>query len=568
MNKEKKIIHISKNASSLFIIVIIILLNLIARNLFFRIDLTSEKRYTISHETKQILKELDDVVFIRIYLDGELNNQLQQFQKNITELLDEFRVYSRNIEYELVDPFEDVSPKVRNNILSDLNKKGLSPINIHHKKKDGSITEKIIIPGAIVIHNGIEMSLNLLMNNPGKSSENNLNNSIESLEYNFISTIKNLTYKTTDKIAFIEGHGEFSDPYLGDIMKELSKSYQVDRGIINGQPYILDNYKAIVIAGPVKEFSESDKFVIDQYIMKGGKVLWLIDPVMVDFDSLANGSTLAFANNLNLEDMLFRYGIRLNPVLIQDAQCSFIPINVALKGSAPNFQSVPWLYYPLFSPPDNNLISQNLNLVYSRFASTIDTIGSRNKIKKTPLLISSGYSKVVKTPTIISLSEINNPPSDKEFNAPQRLTGVLLEGKFESVFRNRMVSEYVEFPINGVLEESESTKMIVIADADIIRNDVQETSRGISISPLGFDRYTNQTYGNKNFLINAINYLADDTNLLKLRGREFKLRLLSRSKLSTQIVKWQVINLIAPLLLLIISGFIFYMIRKAKYSRL
>lgn len=561
-------IKYSRTSKTILLIVFLVLVNLLSTGYFFRIDLTSEKRYTLSDETKNLLKNLNDIVFIRIYLDGELNIPLKHFQKNIIETLDEFKVFAGNkLEYELVDPFDGVNEKTRQKILGELNEKGLNPVNIRHSGKDGSVSEKIVIPGAMIIYHGTEIPVNLLLNNPGKSGEENLNNSIESLEYTFIGNIKNLTSETTSKIAFIEGHGEWPDPFVGDMMKELSRSYQIDRGRLNNQPGILDNYAAIVVAGPVREFSEADKYIIDQYIMNGGKVLWLVDAVNVDFDSLANGYSLAIPNNLNIEDMFFRYGIRINYNLIEDAQCTFIPVNVALAGSPPNFQPAPWLYYPVISPPSNNPITQNLNMVLCRFASSIDTIEARKNIKKTPLLVSSPQVITRETPAIVRLDEINKPPSANDFTLPPQVIGILLEGKFESVFKNRSVINYFDKIPANKKDEGVETKQIIISDADIIRNDVKQTPSGPSISPLGFDRYSNQTFGNKDFLANALSYLTDNKNLLALRGREFKIRLLNRTKLNSERLKWQVINVGMPVLLMLLTALIFSTIRRARYSK-
>lgn len=554
--------------TTLVLLAIIILINLIGRNLFFRIDLTTEKRYTLSEDTRTILKELDDVIFVRVYLDGELNIPLTNFQGSIQEILDEFRTYAgNNLQYELSDPFTGANMQMRAKILKDLYNKGLRPVNIHHRTKDGSVTEKIIIPGAIVNYNGIEIPLNLLLNDPSKSSEENLNNSIESLEYTFISTISNITNNQVNKVAFLEGHGEWPRIFVEDIMTELSKSFQVDRGNISGAPGILDPYSCVVIAGPVNKFEEADKYVIDQYIMKGGKVLWLLDAVSVDFDSLARGYSLALPNELNLEDMLFRYGARINHVLIRDAQCNALKINVALAGNEPEFKLSPWVYSPLITPSEKHIISNNLNMVLSQFASSIDTIEGRKNIRKTPLLQSSAISGTVEIPTLVRLDEINLLPGREELSEPGQIIGVLLEGEFESVFKNRMDDEYFDKNPGKTIQKSKPTKMVIIADADIIRNDVAETKNGPSISPLGYDRNTNQTYGNKEFLSNVVSYLSDGPNLLALRGRKFKIRLLNKTIVNSERLKWQLINLLIPVLLIIIFGLAYNYLRKSYYTR-
>lgn len=546
---------------TILLLLSILLINIIVQKKFFRIDLTSEKRYTLSNETKKILENLNDVVFIRIYLDGNLDIPLKQFQKNIIEQLDEFRVYSGSqLEYELIDPFAGVEPSLKEKIKKELVLKGLKPTEVPH-------TDMMVFAGATIAYKGVEIPVNLLMDTPWKSREENINNSVESLEYAFISTIKNITAKRIEKIAFIEGHGEFPEVFTGDMMMELSKSFQIDRGKINGKPGILDEYKAIVIAGPVTAFSEADKFVIDQYIMKGGKVLWLIDGVNVDFDSIATGYSVAVPNNVNLDDMLFRYGVRINQVLIEDAQCNQIPINVAPKGNAANFQPFPWMYYPLITPSEENEITQKTNLILVRYASPIDTVGSRKNIIKKPLLITSPVCRIRKVPGIISLSEISMEVDPKSFNLPPQMVGILLEGKFESAFKNRILTGLVDSVPQKVLTESVITNMVVISDADIIHNDVKYSSGGPSVIPLGYDRFSKQTFGNRDFLINVISYLANDTDLLKLRGREFQLRLLNKNKLEKERIKWQLINLAIPVVLIIILGIAYSLLRKYKYQR-
>jgi ABC-2 type transport system permease protein len=546
---------------------ILIVVNVIVQHIFFRIDLTTEKRYTISDESKKILSDLKEVVFIRVYLDGDLNIPFKKFQGNIRDFLDELHVYGRNnIQYEFFNPLEDISKQAQGKTIQELYDKGLRPTNILQRDKEGGTSEKIIFPSAIIRYKDFEIPLNLLVNNPGQNSEQNLNSSKESLEYSFISAIKNITSNKTEKIAFIEGHGELNEYEVNDISNELSKSYQVDRGTINGKPGILDEYKAIIIAKPVVPFSEPDKFVIDQYIMNGGKVLWLIDAVQVSLDSMINGNTMAINLQLNLDDLLFRYGFRINPVLVQDIQCNLIPVNVALQGSNPNFKPVPWLYFPLISPHPGHPVTQNQNMIFCRFANTIDTIEGRKGIKKIPLLTTSQNTRNVITPAIVSLNEVRSMPQKSEFNKSNLLIGAIFEGKFESAFKNRGMAAYFKNAVE-VKETSKATKMAVIADGDIIRNDVRYTSTGPAISLLGYDRFTRQTFGNKDFLVNLIEYLANDNNLLKLRGREFNLRLLNKEKMTSQRLFWIILNISVPSVIVILFGFSLYFIRKHKYSK-
>ena len=549
------------------IIAIVLLVNIIGQGWFFRLDLTAENRYTLSASAKEILKNLDDIVFVRVYLEGDLNIPFKKFQNNIHDMLDEFKIYGRSkLQYQFVNPLEDVAPNMQNQIMEQLYNQGLKPTNIHQRDKEGGVSEKIIFPGAMIMYRDIEIPLNFLSNNPGLTAEQNLNNSNESLEYVLISTIKNITNSATEKIAFIEGHGELNETEVQDISVELSKSYQIDRGIINGNPGILDEYKAVIIAKPTERFSEADKFVIDQYIMKGGKVLWLIDAVQASLDSLINGETLAFVTDLNLDDIFFKYGLRINPVLVQDIQCNVIPVNVALPGNQPNFQRVPWLYYPLIEPSPNHPVSQNLNPVLSKFVNSIDTIAARKGNKKTALLTTSAFSRTVKVPAIVSLAEIRNAPDKNSFNQSHLITGILLEGEFESAFKNRGIDAYFENP-PPVLEKSQPTKMAVIADGDLIKNEVGKSTQGPSIFPLGYDRYTRQTFGNMDFLVNLVQYLADNNNLLELRGREFKLRLLDKEKIVSQRKKWIWLNMLIPSLIVIVFGIFYMYYRRYRYTK-
>jgi ABC-2 type transport system permease protein len=569
MIKVRFIKSVRRNDLSILlgVFAIILFINIILQNLFFRIDLTTERRYTLSRETKAILNNLDDVVSIKIYLKGELNIPFKKFQESIYNLLDEFKVFGKsNLQFEFVNPFENTIKQMQGKIIAELYDKGLRPSNIYQRDKEGGSSEKIIFPSALVTYKDHEIPLNLLLNNPGLGPEQNINNSIESLEFNFISTIKNITINKTEKIAFTEGHGELNEYEVNDISVELSKSYQIDRGQINGRPNLLHEYKVIIIAKPTIEFSEPDKFIIDQYIMNGGKVLWLIDAVQVNFDSLVNSMTMALIPNLNIDDLLFRYGVRINPVLVQDIQSNVIPVNVALKGNTSNFQPVPWFYYPLITPSNEHPVTHNLNLILCRFANSIDTIEARKGIRKIPLLVSSPISRIKAVPAIISLEEINEHPKKDNFNASNILIGTLLEGEFESAFKNRGISKYfINDPI--VVEKSRPTRMAVITDGDIIRNDVRYTAKGPVISPLGYDRFTHQTFGNKEFLVNLIQYLADDNNLLNLRSREFKLRLLDKEKITSHRSLYILFNMVMPSCFIIILGIAFVFFRKIKYTR-
>jgi ABC-2 type transport system permease protein len=531
-----------------------------------RIDFTSEKRYTLANISKTTLRELDDIVYVKVYLDGKLNTQLKRLQITIRETLDEFRIYGKdNIHYEFINPSDAESEELRNEKYKELYAKGLIPVNIKDTDEEGEESEKIIFPGAIIHYKNASVAVNLLKNNQLLSSEENLSNSRQSLEYELINMIINITSKKVDKIAFIEGHGELNEWETAGITRELANFFQVDRGIINGNYGVLDAYKAIVIAKPSIAFSEADKFVIDQYIMKGGKVLWFIDPVKIDLDSLVMGSTVAMPNDLNLDDMLFKYGVRVNQVLVKDINSNVIPINTALAGAKADFTPTKWPYFPLLQGNPEHVTGKKLNLIAGRFTSSLDPIGDSLEVRKTVLLSTSPNSKSVNTPAFVSLDELQKAPSLKEFNQSNLPVAILLQGTFSSVFQNRILQQ-VKPDSAAFKNKSPETSMLVVGDGDIIRNEVRYTAQGPVPMPLGFDNYTKQTYGNKDFILNVVNYITGNKELIQLRSREFKLRLLNEEMYKAEKTKWQVLNLVLPILLVILFGISFAYERKRKYA--
>ncbi|MCD4832823.1 MAG: gliding motility-associated ABC transporter substrate-binding protein GldG [Bacteroidales bacterium] len=549
-------------------LVIILLVSYISSNIYFRLDLTADKRYTLSDATVEILDSLEDVVYIEIYLDGEMPIGFQRMQKSIHELMDEFRVIaSSNIQYQFINPSKSSDQSKRNALYQDLYDRGLNPTNVKDRDEEGGLAEKILFPGAIITYQEKETPINLLVNNPGLSAEVNLNNSIQSLEYKFIDAIRKITTKQRKKIAFIEGQGELDEFYTGDITRSLNEYYEIDRVTIKEYINILDPYDAVIIAGPTEQYTEKSKFIVDQYIMNGGKVLWFVESVKISMDSLsAGGATFALMNDINLSDQLFKYGVRINPNVIQDVQCAVIPVNTAIAGTQPKFAPAPWLYFPLLVAPDNNPVTKNLNMIKSEFPGVIDTVGSNSEIKKQVLLTSSPNSRVLNVPLLVSLTQVSEKLDPLTFNQQNNPIAVILKGQFESVFKNRMINEYIAGQEFNFKEKSKFTKMIVVSDADIIKNDVRQRADGIFITPLGYDRYTKQTYGNKEFVMNAVHYLVDESGILDIRSREFKLRLLDKSKIQEEKTKWKIINTILPVLFIIIFAILLAYIRKRKYT--
>lgn len=534
----------------------------------FLVDLTTEKRFTVANESKTILKNLDDIVYVKVYLEGDLPVGFKKLRNAIRETLDEFRVYAKsNIQYEFINPSENPDEKTRNSIYTDLEKKGLKGIGIKSHDKEGGETDKVIFPGAIVTYKGTDFPVKLLMNNVSLSAEENLNNSMETVEYSLIKGIYDLTNKNVAKIGFLEGQGELSNMQIADIDRELSNYYKVEPVLINGKPGTLDSYKAIIIAKPTLAFKEQDKFVLDQYIMNGGKVLWFMDEVNVNADSIASrGATVGFINDLNIDDQLFTYGVRINPSLVQDIQCNQVPIITAGTTGQPRPVPAPWLYYPLISPLVDHPITRNLNLIWTKYPSQIDTLAIPG-IHKTPLLKTSQYTKLVKAPLFIQLSEVKNKMVRSDFNKPNQTIAVLLEGRFPSLFRNRQTKDILPESTAQLKTESQPTKMIVVADGDLLANDVRMSPKGPMITPLGFDKYTNQTFGNKEFVINALDYLTNESGLMALRAKEYKLRILDRALIRDERLKWQMINIILPVLLVIAFGLFYNSSRKRRYAQ-
>lgn len=530
-----------------------------------RVDLTGDKRYTLSPQTKTILSELKNDVYLQVYLDGEMPVQFKKMRRSVREILDEFRIRSHGrVGYDFINPSEGNDLKQRNDRQVELSNKGLAAINVQAGDDEGGTTTRVIFPGMIVNYNGIEVPVNFLKNNRALSGEQNIANSIEGLEYEIIQTIATLAADTIYKIAFTEGHGEFDEYQVADITIALAKFFTVDRGIIGGRAGILDGYSAIIVAGPTESFDEKDKFVIDQYIMNGGKVLWLADMVYVNTDSLTMGETMAMYKPIGLGDQLFRYGARINPVLVQDIESMVIPMKVLGPTGETQMISVKWPYYPLLVPSVSHPVTRNINRVKSEFVNSVDTVGLDPSIRKTILLSTSPASRISTPPFIISLSEAGLPLQKFDFNRGTVPVAVLLEGAFQSVFRGRIIPGVNEG--RSIRETGEPTRMIVVADGDIIRNEVSYNSGSPVPQMLGLDRYTDQVYGNKDFIINCLNFLVDDNGLMELRSRELKLRLIDQPMVRKNLLLIRIINILVPVLLVALAGVIYGVIRKRNYT--
>ncbi|HET6558943.1 MAG TPA: gliding motility-associated ABC transporter substrate-binding protein GldG [Prolixibacteraceae bacterium] len=544
----------------------IVFIAFLSSQLFFRLDLTAEKRYSITDVSKEVVEKLDQPVNITLYLDGELPAGFRKLQKSIEEKIADYNAYSaRLINLSIVDPYEMADVKRRNQLFADLTGKGLQPTDIRQNNEQGTVTRRIF-PGALIHYGDKEMSLNLLKNNPALHAEVNLNNSIETLEYEFTNAFSELISTESQAVAFLNGHGELSEYETNDFAQALSQKYTVTRVTAQQLQAGSAKIKTLIVANPREPFTENDKFLLDQYLMNGGRILWLIDPVMVSLDSLSRGEmTLAFPLDLNLDDQFFKYGVRLNTNLVQDVECLMIPVNTAPANQPAKFTPAPWYFSPLLIPSENHVISRNLNRVKAEFVSPIDTVGKTENMRKTVILTTSPYSLVSETPMEVSLASVNNPPDRRLFRQPAQPVGVLLEGTFSSVFTNRMVSSY-GVKASEIKNESEPTRMIVFSDGNLVANKYRFTGGAPEFLPMGYDQYSQQTFGNKALLLNAVNYLSDDQGLMELRSRVFKIRMLDKVKLREGKTTWQTINVMVPLLLIALFGGIYTFVRRRRYK--
>ena len=542
---------------------VIILINTVSGYFFARFDLTQEKRYTLSEATTDQLENLEDVVFIRVYLEGNLPTEFRELHDATKELLDEFRAYGgMNIEYEFINPSISPDEKVRVEVYKELTRQGLQYTNIRMQAGDKT-SEQIVFPGAIISFHGREVPIQILKSVAGATEQEMIAASIQQLEYEFVSAIRRVNQATKKSVAFIGGHGELSELETADAKRALEEFYEVERVTLDQKVNALDGFDAIIIARPDSAYSEQDKFIIDQFIMNGGKSLWMIDPVFARMDSLRTSNlTMGLKLEHNLDDQLFKYGVRLNADLVMDIQCINKPIVTGYIGNQPRQEMFPWYYEPLLSGNQEHPISANIERVKTEFVSTMEAI-EVDSVSSTPLLLTSDQCRTVKVPTRISFNILRDPPKYEMFTDGPLPTALLLEGKFPSVFTNRLPKRLLADEGLKFKERSVDTKMIVVSDGDIIRNPVSLSDQ--KFYALGFDKYTQTLYGNRAFVLNSMNYLCDDSGLLNVRSKEFKIRLLNQAKIESERYYWQVLNTAAPLVIVLLMGIGFYYWRKRRF---
>lgn len=545
----------------------LVLLNVLGNAFFTQLDLTEEKRFTLTQPTRELLRSVDDVVYVRVLLEGEFPAGFKRLQRATRELLQDFRGYSPWIEFEFEDPNEGTAEEV-NRRRKELSELGINPTNLRLKDTEGT-EEKLIYPWAIVYYKGREAYVNLLENQGMQNPHVVLNNSIALLEYKFANAISKLMKGSKPYIAFTVGHGELNELERKDLVNHLADYYNVGTFVLDSAGYIPDEVSVLIVARPRGPFSEKDKFKIDQYIMRGGKVIWLIDRLNAALDSLRGREAFVpFDYDLNLEDLLFKYGIRIEPNLLLDLQCGVIPQVVGMQGGQPQIDMFKWYYFPIVTPDLDHPITKGLDGIYLEFPSTIDTtVRIKTPVKRTVLLHSSPYSRVQYSPVRLNFDILHYEPDPEKFSKGPYPVAMLLEGEFPSLYEHRITDQ-----MRAGLEEmgrpfkarSLPTRMLVVSDGDIARNPVNPDG---TIMPLGYNRFMRYQFANRDFLLNAIEYLQDPDGVIAARAKDVKLRLLDTVRARKERIKWQLLNLVAPIVFLILFGIGWNWWRRRKYAR-
>jgi gliding-associated putative ABC transporter substrate-binding component GldG len=555
----------------LFLLIVLIGFNYLASVVHTRIDLTQEKRYTLSPATKKLIKGLHDKVTVTVFLSGDMPAGFKKLSNSTKEMLQEFKeLGGSNIQFKFEKPGEGLSDTAKEKMQLHLDSLGLKPTNIKVQAKAGEAQEeRLVYPGALIKYRDREVAIDLLQGQDMMGGIQSLNNAEALLEYKMARSIQKITADTVPAIGYLVGNGEPLTYNVFDLIdRTLRQEYRFGFVPIDSVPVIPSVFDALVIVKPTTPFNEKQKLKIDQYIMQGGKVFWLIDKLYAEMDSLmrSHSDFVAYDRNLNLDDQLFKYGVRINGDLLQDLQCDKIPLVVGNYGNQPQMQLVPWPYFPTLSSYSNNPIAKNLDNVLSIFPNSIDTV--KNNVRKTVLLASSERSRTLSTPAIVTLNSIKTEEDKKTFNQPFVPVAVLLEGRFSSLYTNRLSSGMLDTlaglykqPFRAATEKE--GKMIVVSDADIVANVVTANEGPL---PMGYNQFTNYQYANKDFFLNCIQYLTDSSGILETRSKDFTLRLLDPAKTEDDRVKWQLLSIGLPVVLVLLFGAVYQAVRKKKYQ--
>ena len=552
---------------TLFIILALIAVNLLSAFVFFRLDLTEEKRYTLSPATQSLLAGLPDDIPVDVYLTGHLPPGLKRLENAVRETLDEFQATAgKPVTFRFIDPDAITDADAKSKLIDRLQQRGLLPTNLF-AKEGGKRTEKLVFPGAIVSYKGKEAAALLLKGNKTASPEEQLNQSYEGVEFQLASVIRKLTQQEGNRrrVGLLYGHTQVPPSRFADLLASVQENYDLFF-IDMSKPGPIAGLDAILVPKPDRPFSDDEVFKLDQFVVNGGRALFFVDGQRVD--SVNNEGTYAQPLALNLDDLFFRWGVRVNRNVVKDLYCAPIPLNVGNIGDKPNIQLVPWRFYPLLNNFGNsgNPIVRNLDALLSRFVSTLDTVratgGDGQPIRKTPLLLTSPYTQMLKAPALISYNEARQQPDPKTYTGGPQLVGCLLEGRFQSLFANRILPG--DPRANGFRAVGEPSRVLVCSDGDLIINDVDYKRN--APYPLGFDRYTRTTFANKDFALNAIDYLVDPDGVIAARTRTVTLRPLDKIRVDAGRTGWQLLNVLGPLALIGLVGMVWQFARRKRYG--
>lgn len=541
----------------------LIVINLISHFFFLRFDLTHDKRYTLSQTSLDIIKNANEPLYIDIFLEGNFPPEFKRLQDETKQLLTEYKAYNPNIIFQFVNPLEN--PEEAESIMDSFLQRGLTPIKITVDDK-GKQSQEVVFPWGIATYKDKSTKIPLLKNKLGASTEEKVVSSVQNLEYAFADAFHKITTEKKKKVAVIKGNAEMDDIFKADFLKSVRDNYFIGAFTLDSvaenpvkTSKELKAYDLAIIAKPKESFTDAEKMVLDQFVINGGKTLWLLDAVNVEMSDMnKTGSTFAFPLDLGLNDLFFKYGFRINPTLVKDLQCAPISLASGQQGNETQYEKYPWYFSPYVLPQSKHPIVNNIDGLKLDFTNGIDTI--KNKIKKTILLQSSAYSKKIGTPVEINLKIVNEKPKPADYQAGNIPLSILLEGQFSSVFDNRVLA----FKDDSFQSKGKQTKMIVVSDGDIIKNQLDENGEPLE---LGFDKWTNSVYSNKEFLMNCVNYLLDDNGLINIRSKEVDLPLLDKEKVYENYTYTQFLTVGLPLVLLLFFGIILTYLRKREYGR-
>ena len=539
---------------SIYLFITLIVLNIVSQGYYNRIDLTTDNRYTLAKVTKDIIANIDKQLIVKVYLEGDFPSEFKRLQIETRQFLEELSAKNSFIKIQFIRP---------NNQRERLIKVGMIPSQLT-VKEDGKLSNAIIFPWAEIVYKKKTNIVSLLPNGTAQSQEDQLETAVENLEFSFSNAIYKLQEEKQKKVAVLSGNEELLDIQMYSFLSEVTKKHRLakftlDSVASNSVKSLKDlqQFDLAIIAKPTESFTEKEKLVLDQYIMNGGKTLWMLENVQADTDSLfKDGKMLAYPRDLNLTDFFFSYGLRVNVTLIQDLYAAKIPLATGNIGNKPQFQNLNWFYHPLVSGNPTHAISKNIAPVRLRFANQIDTL--QNSLQKTVLLMSSMLTRKTGTPAIIALESIAEEPKEEDYSSGFQIFSLLIEGDFTSMYANRIKP----FNIKKFSKKSSHNKMIVISDGDIGRNQLQKGKP----FDLAQDKWTGEQFGNKEFLLNAVDYLLDDNGLIELRNKNVQINLLDKEKAYQERTFWQFVNIILPLLILLTFGFVFQYVRKRTYS--